>query len=140
MRLAYLFVLLAVAATLDLPYQAHSFNDLDYFIQLVKKGSGCLNIRREDVQDGPLPSLQGQLPETLFVERIKEQLHKHRPVHQRDLLSGVQRRCLINTRLQLRLQYQRRVRGDADPQGRPALLQKIEHLHRDQLPILGQPE
>jgi hypothetical protein len=33
-----LFVLLAAVLTLDLPYQAHGFNDLDYFLQLVRKG------------------------------------------------------------------------------------------------------
>lgn len=40
MRSAILMGLLLVAAVgLDLPYQAHGFNDLDYFLQLLRKGT-----------------------------------------------------------------------------------------------------
>jgi hypothetical protein len=39
MKFLLLCVLLGITlAAIDLPYQAHSFNDLDYFIQLLKKG------------------------------------------------------------------------------------------------------
>lgn len=39
MRFAIILALLTLAVTIDLPYQAHSFNDLDYFIRLLKKGT-----------------------------------------------------------------------------------------------------
>lgn len=38
MRLLAVLCLVAVVCCIDLPYQAHSFNDLDYFIQLLRKG------------------------------------------------------------------------------------------------------
>jgi hypothetical protein len=49
MRFAVLLVLITVAASFDLPYQAHSFNDLDYFTQLLKKGSTSQLLRRKEL-------------------------------------------------------------------------------------------
>ncbi len=68
MKITLLLVLVCAALSATLPYQAHSFNDLDYLIQLLRKGTNHIYRRSYYLQDGFIDGDEKQLRKALHLE------------------------------------------------------------------------